>query len=108
MSLFDNVKYYSLQRGLSLKELAKRAGLSENAIYKWKTQRPQDENILKVAGVLHLSYEELTDESREVEQDDQIQYFRIDTAGLDEAQVKKLRKSLEKYAEFAKHELEDD
>ncbi|WP_461214984.1 helix-turn-helix domain-containing protein [Lacticaseibacillus sp. GG6-2] len=67
--LFENTKKYAKLRGLSLQEVALRAGLSINAIYKWnKTDyTPSKPSILATAKVLDVTYADLTGEADEIE-----------------------------------------
>ena len=59
MTTFERIKEISKQRGLNLKKTATEAGLSENAIYKWKTQTPQSNALQAVADVLGVSVDYL-------------------------------------------------
>ena len=59
MNTFERIKEISKERGLNLKKTAIEAGLSENAIYKWKTQTPQSNALQKVADVLGVSVDYL-------------------------------------------------
>lgn len=55
MSAFDNIKKYSNLRGLSLQEVAIKAGLSKNMIYQYKNINPKLETLQKIAKVLSVS-----------------------------------------------------
>ncbi|NKN31309.1 helix-turn-helix domain-containing protein [Weissella cibaria] len=73
MTTFERIKEISKQRGLNLKKTATEAGLSENAIYKWKTQTPQSNALQAVAEVLGVSVDYLlgnTDEMHSNKKDD--------------------------------------
>ncbi|AVO66267.1 helix-turn-helix domain-containing protein [Weissella cibaria] len=73
MTTFERIKEISKQRGLNLKKTATEAGLSENAIYKWKTQTPQSNALQAVADVLGVSVDYLlgnTDEMHSNKKDD--------------------------------------
>ncbi|MCT0958372.1 XRE family transcriptional regulator [Weissella cibaria] len=73
MRTFERIKEISKQRGLNLKKTATEAGLSENAIYKWKTQTPQSNALQAVADVLGVSVDYLlgnTDEMHSNKKDD--------------------------------------
>lgn len=59
MNTFERIKEISKERGLNLKKTAIEAGLSENAIYKWKTQTPQSNALQAVADVLGVSVDYL-------------------------------------------------
>ena len=73
MTTFERIKEISKQRGLNLKKTATEAGLSENAIYKWKIQTPQSNALRAVADVLGVSVDYLlgnTDEMHSNKKDD--------------------------------------
>ncbi|MFL2089732.1 helix-turn-helix domain-containing protein [Leuconostoc mesenteroides] len=100
MTLVSRTKEMAQQRGLSLKTLASKAGLAENAIYRWDDNNPKSENLEKVADVLHVSTDYLlgrTDEMNPTSSDDltepqrQVAYF-IDPQATKEdiEQIKKL------------------
>lgn len=67
--LNDNVRKYAKIRGYSLQDTAKRAGLSPNALYKWKRPdfHPSKPTVIAVAEALGISYEKLTGEKDEKE-----------------------------------------
>ncbi|CAK1237030.1 helix-turn-helix transcriptional regulator [Fructobacillus cardui] len=55
MTLVSRTKETAKLRGLSLKKVATKAGLAENAIYRWNENNPKAENLQKVADVLNVS-----------------------------------------------------
>lgn len=55
MTLVSRAKETAKLRGLSLKTVATKAGLAENAIYRWNENNPKAENLQKVADVLDVS-----------------------------------------------------
>ena len=59
MTVFERIKEISKQRGMNVKQAALKAGLSENAIYKWKIQTPQSNALQAVADVLGVSVDYL-------------------------------------------------
>ncbi|WP_273708036.1 helix-turn-helix domain-containing protein [Leuconostoc mesenteroides] len=59
MSLFERTKEVSKKRGINLQRTAELAGLSTNAIYRWKTTNPSKVSIDAVANVLNVSPEYL-------------------------------------------------
>lgn len=85
MTTFERIKEISKQRGLNLKKTATEAGLSENAIYKWKTQTPQSNALQAVADVLGVSVDYLlgnTDEMHSNKKDDKTVDLEQDTTIL--------------------------
>ncbi|MGR8773727.1 helix-turn-helix domain-containing protein [Leuconostoc citreum] len=100
MTLVSRTKEIAKKRGLSLKTLASKAGMAENAIYRWDDNNPKSENLQKVADVLHVSTDYLlgrTDEMNPSSNDDltsaqkEVAYF-IDPAATKEdiEQIKQL------------------
>ncbi|MDI6495451.1 helix-turn-helix domain-containing protein [Leuconostoc lactis] len=65
MTLFDRTKRLTKQRGWNLQTTALKAGLSQNAIYNWKTKTPSEVSIKAVADVLGTTPEFLKGESKE-------------------------------------------
>lgn len=66
MTLFERVKEISGNRGYSLAELARKAGIGEKSVYAWKPSKtypegitPRRETLDKVADVLHVSVDYL-------------------------------------------------
>ncbi len=55
MTVFERTKKISKLRGLSLQKTAEEAGLSQNAIYNWKTKEPSNVSLKAVASVLSVS-----------------------------------------------------
>ena len=59
MTLFDRTKETASNRGLSIQQVAKKAGLGINSIYRWKERNPTTSNIKAVADVLGVSVDYL-------------------------------------------------
>lgn len=55
MTVFDRVKELSVKQGISIQEIASRAGLGINSIYAWKKKDPSFSRVEKVANVLGVS-----------------------------------------------------
>lgn len=66
MTLVSRTKEIAKQRGLSLKLLASKAGLAENAIYRWDENNPKSENLQRVADVLNVSTDYLLGRTNEL------------------------------------------
>lgn len=109
MTIFERIKEISKERGLNLKKTAIEAGLSENAIYKWKTQTPQSNALQAVADVLGVSVDYLlgnTDDMHankkaDTSSDDLKEYFdehpilKFDGKEIPEAEMKIIKRILE-------------
>ncbi|WP_278363401.1 helix-turn-helix domain-containing protein [Leuconostoc lactis] len=63
MTLFEHIKSLAKTRGMSLNQVAEKAGLGEKTIYKWKKQDPRTETLAKVADVLGVSVSYLIGEN---------------------------------------------
>ncbi|MHA7612395.1 helix-turn-helix domain-containing protein [Weissella viridescens] len=59
MTIVERIKEVSKNKNLNLKSTAIKAGLSENAIYKWNTQKPNADALKAVADVLGVSVDYL-------------------------------------------------
>lgn len=59
MTTFEKIKETADHRGINLKTVAKKAGLSENAIYSWRNKNPRTESLQAVADVLSVSVDYL-------------------------------------------------
>ncbi|TGE57225.1 helix-turn-helix transcriptional regulator [Weissella confusa] len=59
MTLFERTKETASNRGLSIQQVAKKAGLGINSIYRWKERNPTSSNIKAVADVLGVSVDYL-------------------------------------------------
>ncbi|WP_027699644.1 helix-turn-helix domain-containing protein [Weissella oryzae] len=65
MTLFERTRETAKERGYNLQTTAKKAGLSENAIYNWKTKTPSPVSVKAVASVLNVSVDYLLGETDE-------------------------------------------
>ena len=101
MTIFDRVKSFADARKMSLPQLARMAGLSENAIYNWKTHTPTDATLRSIAHVLGITYDELVgnkDPDPKAELANQVgALFRsvVDQQDLDEAHTNDLKQEME-------------
>lgn len=66
MSVFSNIEKFAKIRGFSLQETAEKAGFSKNLIYSYQNnKKPSLTTLSKIAGVLHVSVNELLDTNQE-------------------------------------------
>lgn len=63
MTAYENIKKYAKLRGLSLQQVAEKAGLSKNMLYQYKNMNPKIETLTKIAKVLNVSKEDLLGEN---------------------------------------------
>lgn len=60
MDLLTRIKEISEERGLSLKEVAIKAGIGENSIYRWRYSKPSVKSLSKIAAALNIDLDDLT------------------------------------------------
>lgn len=59
MTTFERIKKLADNQKISLQKVAIDIGLSENAIYGWKTRKPKGDDLAKVADYFHVSVDYL-------------------------------------------------
>ena len=59
MTLFDRIKRISKERGYSIAEVERKAGISANYMYQWKKRNPSPKALASVADVLNVSVDYL-------------------------------------------------
>ena len=59
MNIVDNIRAVCADRGMTVTELEREAGISDNGIYKWKTSVPSVEKVQRVAKVLQVPVDQL-------------------------------------------------
>ncbi|MCT3283755.1 helix-turn-helix domain-containing protein [Lactobacillus pentosus] len=59
MTLFDRIKTISKERGYSIAEVERKAGISANYMYQWKKRNPSPKALAAVADVLNVSVDYL-------------------------------------------------
>ena len=62
MAIFDNVKAFADQKGMSIMEIEKSAGLGNGTIGRWRTADPKINSLQAVANVLNVSLTDLLKE----------------------------------------------
>ena len=55
MNVYSRIFVTAKKHGMSIKELARKAQIGENSIYRWKTIKPSTQSLTKVARQLHVS-----------------------------------------------------
>lgn len=65
MTLFDKIKTIAKKRGYSIAEVERKAGVSTNYLYQWKTREPSPKSLSAVADVLGVSVDYLLGKSDE-------------------------------------------
>lgn len=59
MTTFERIKFLADKQKVSLQKVAIDIGLSENAIYGWKTRKPKGEDLARVAKYFNVSVDYL-------------------------------------------------
>lgn len=67
MTLFDKIKKVSKERGYSIAEVERKAGISTNYLYQWKKREPSPKSLASVAKVLGVSVDYLLGETEKEE-----------------------------------------
>lgn len=62
MTKFEKIKIIANKRGISLKKLGSKAGLSENTIYSWQKKNPGIKSLEKVAKALNVPLSRIVDD----------------------------------------------
>lgn len=66
MAIYDNIKYFAKKRGMSIRSLELRAGLSNGSVSKWNDSRPDVFKVRRVAGILDVTIDDLLSFKQEV------------------------------------------
>lgn len=59
MNVYDRIKKQASNRGWSLQDLADKAGLGTNSIYRWRTMNPKMDSLQAVADTLNVTVDYL-------------------------------------------------
>ncbi|MHA7612062.1 helix-turn-helix domain-containing protein [Weissella viridescens] len=86
MTIFERTKETAKSRGYSLQETAKKAGLSQNAIYNWKNTTPSDVSLNSVANVLGVSVDYLLGNTDEMHPSKSENNSAIDLRQVDDSE----------------------
>lgn len=83
MTVFERTKEISKNKGLSLQQVAEKAGLGINSIYGWKKKDPSITRLTKVADVLHVSVDYLLGKTDDPEPSKKNKPTEVDIADND-------------------------
>lgn len=109
MTLISRTKDIAKLRGLSLDDVALKAGLSAKSIYNWGRNSPKSENLQKVADVLHVSTDYLlgrTDEMNATSSDKKVADILDDETILAFDGMEIAEEDKEKLREYARFIIE--
>lgn len=59
MGIYENIKEIAKEHGMSIKDVAEKAGIGENSIYRWQNTSASTASLNKVAKALHVHVEDL-------------------------------------------------
>lgn len=110
MTTFERIKNLADNQKISLQKVAIDIGLSENAIYGWKTRKPKGEDLAKVADYFHVSVDYLLGR----EKDEEIQTPEFSTLqrrarNLSQADQRRLLKIMDlTFTDIDNGELDED
>lgn len=74
MNTYERIKEIATEHGMSIREVALKAGVGENLICRWKHTKPSLKSIQKVANALNVEVEDITSTS---DKDESSQYRAI-------------------------------
>ena len=97
--IFDTAK----KHGMSIKELARKAQIGENSIYRWKTIKPSIQSLTKVAQQLHVSTDYLLGQEK-----DSSKYYSVDIADKNTQLLYQGEKVPEKYVKMLRFIMEEE
>ena len=61
MNVYERVQELSTKQGISVRELGDKLGIGPTTLYKWKTQIPKSDILVKVADYFGVSVDYLLD-----------------------------------------------
>ncbi|WKF73623.1 helix-turn-helix transcriptional regulator [Lactococcus lactis] len=112
MTTFERIKDLADKQKISLQKVAIDNGLSENAIYGWKTRKPKGDDLAKVANYFHvpvgylLGLEEKAEILDETEEQ-LIAAFRLESKDLDDDGKRRFNNSLQNLIKAARETIAD-
>lgn len=64
-TIFENIKKLAVEKGISITNLEKEAGLGNGTIGKWQISIPKTDKLAAVAGILGVTVDELISEKEQ-------------------------------------------
>lgn len=104
MALFERIQSLAKKRGKSIQDIAEELGFSKNLFYRWKTSEPKARDLEKVADYFGVSVDYLLGREEQTKKDP-LTYYRMDTSGMTEDQIKILREKLEFAERLAREDI---
>ncbi|WP_294891711.1 helix-turn-helix domain-containing protein [uncultured Lactobacillus sp.] len=103
MNVYSRIYNSAKEQGMSIKELARKAKIGENSIYRWKTIKPSIQSLTKVARQLHVSTDYLLGQKKESSKS-----FRLDIADKNTQLLYQGQEVPEKYIKMLRFIMEED
>ncbi|MBM7616688.1 transcriptional regulator with XRE-family HTH domain [Weissella uvarum] len=110
MTLFERTKQIAKERGLTLRQLEKQAGLGDKSIYAWKRYTPRGTNLKNVADVLGVSVDYLlgeTEDKGEINNNSETSqdFFKIDLSDIPEQERQRVIDQMEEVKEILTRDM---
>lgn len=102
MNIYDRIKELTASKNISVAELERNLNFSNGSISKWVRISPSAEKVTKVAKYLDVSADYLL--GTEIN-NDPLNYYRMDTAGLSNDEIREMQEELEDYNDYLKEKL---
>ncbi|WP_338199390.1 helix-turn-helix domain-containing protein [Lactobacillus rizhaonensis] len=103
MNVYSRIYDSAKEHGMSIKELARKAKIGENSIYRWKTIKPSIQSLTKVARQLHVSTDYLLGQKKESSKS-----YRLDIADKNIHLLYHGQEVPEKYIKMLRFIMEED
>lgn len=97
MTVYENIQEIAKDHGLSIKDVAKKAGIGENSIYRWQKKAPSITSLNKIAAALNVDIDDLT--TNISEETPEFRAIQRRAKNLDTTQQKKLLKFMDEFFE---------
>lgn len=95
ITVFDRIKKLAERQGKRIVDVESDLGMSRNYLYKWKKSVPSSDKLALVADYFNVSVDYLLGRDDDLEKNG---YFRMNTAGLSDDEIKEIKSQL-KFAE---------
>ncbi|MBI0120512.1 helix-turn-helix transcriptional regulator [Lactobacillus kullabergensis] len=103
MNVYSRIYDSAKKHGMSIKELARKAHIGENSIYRWKTIKPSIQSLTKVAQQLHVSTDYLLGQEK-----DNSKSYPVDIADKNIQLLYQGHEVPEKYIKMLRFIMEED
>lgn len=105
MNIYEKIKELAAAKHMSIAELERTLGFSNGLLYKWTKTSPSIDKVQMIADYFDVTTDYLLNRSKP-QVSDPLSYYRIDTSGLDDAEIDSMKEQLDQYTAFLKSQLE--